>query len=149
MELDREAKKKWLKRHRKNKRKLDRLKNKLLAIDEMITKTRSPNYSGMPRGGQGVTLEDLISDKLETENRINRLAQTDRKIKKEILEALDTLDDTRHLDVMEKYLIDCMEFDTVAEDTGYTLRHTMRLYREAVGLIKIPCHVNDTMLSLH
>lgn len=140
MELDREQKKKWLKRRRRNRRLIDRLEDKLLSIDEKIFATRSPNYSGEPRGGQGITLDELLSDKIETEQRINRLVEKDKRIKREILEAVDTLDDIRHLDVMEKYLVDCEDFADIAEDTGYTVRHVMRLYREGLKMIRIPCH---------
>ena len=67
------SKKKSLKRYRKNKYCITRLEEKLALLDRKIKSVNSPNLSGMPRGGVPVTMEDLIADKIELEERIKRL----------------------------------------------------------------------------
>ena len=57
-----ERKKRSLKRYKKNIACINRLEDKLKALDARITSVKSPNYSGMPRGGTPITSEDLLSD---------------------------------------------------------------------------------------
>lgn len=127
--------KRWLKRYKRNVDCIDRLENKLKQIDDRMTSIKSPNLSGMPRGGVPVTIEELLSDKLDLEHRIEKLKKKGRIYKTEILEEIDALDDPRYCEVLESFLIDCIPLDDVAENEGYTIRHIYRLYSEAVEAI--------------
>lgn len=126
-------KKRYLKRYKKNNALIDRLENKLVDLDARIYKIKSPNYSGMPRGGTPVTLEDLLSEKLETEERINRLSVKSKKLRRETIEKIDESDNPRHAEILELFFVQCMSFDMIAEKTGYTTRHVIRLYTEAIN----------------
>ena len=130
-------KKKSLKRYRKNIACINRLELKLKSLDERITAIKSPNFSGMPRGGIPITLDDLMSDKLELEDRIKRLKQKSIIIKREILSEIDTLDDPRHCEILESFFIDCIPLEDIADNEGYTERHIYRLYSEAVTLLAL------------
>ena len=66
-------KKRFLRRYQNNLSCISRLEAKLVILDERITTIKSPNYSGMPRGGVPVTLDDLLSDKDDLERRIKNL----------------------------------------------------------------------------
>lgn len=132
LEHEKRRKKRFLCRYKKNCALIDRLENKLAELDERICKVKSPNYSGMPKGGMSATLEDLISDKIETEERINSLATKGKKLKTEILAKIDELDDTRYADVLEMFFIERKDFDTIALECGYTRRHVIRLYTNAI-----------------
>ena len=132
-----EKKKTWLKRYRKNQALLDRLEEKLEKIDAKLYRLRSPSYSGMPRGGTAVTVEELLSDKVEMEERINKKAQEGKRIKKEILAKLDELEDPRHVEVLELFCIERKGFPEISDETGYTVRHVIRLYSEAIHLLSI------------
>ena len=70
---DIELKKKFLKRYKKNLNCIARLEEKLNTLTDRIESTKSPNFSGMPRGSNPVDIADLISDKTDLENRIARL----------------------------------------------------------------------------
>lgn len=130
-------KKKSLKRYRKNIACINRLELKLKTLDERITAIKSPNFSGMPRGGIPITLDDLISDKLDLEDRIKRLKKKSIIIKREILTEIDKLDDPRYCEILESFFIDCIPLEDIADNEGYTERHIYRLYSEAVTMLAL------------
>ena len=125
-------KKRSLKRYRNNLACIGRLEEKLALLDERIKSVRSPNYSGMPRGGTPVTIEELLSDKVDLEKRIDRLKIKSKKIKDQILEEIDSLEDPRYCEILEAYFIDCLSMDEIAEEMGYSIRWAYDLYSEAV-----------------
>lgn len=125
-------KKRSLKRYRINRSCIDRLEEKLKLLDERIISVKSPNYSGMPRGGTPVSLEELLSDKVDLEKRITRLKDKNRNIKYQILEEIDSLEDPRYCEVLEEYFIGCRTIGEIAEDMGYSDRHIYNLYTEAI-----------------
>lgn len=127
-----EKKKKFLKRYKRNNACIDRLKIKLKELDERIKSAKSPNYSGMPKGGVPVTVEELISDKLDLEKRIDKLKAKKSKLKNDVVEQIDNLDDTRYIDILEKFFLELMSFGEIAEELGYNERHVIRLYSEAI-----------------
>ena len=130
-----EKKKRSLKRYKNNLACIDRLEAKLILLSERIESVKSPNYSGMPRGGTPVTIEELLSDKIELEKRIERLKSKGKKIKAEILEEIDTFEDPRLCEILEAFFIDGLSIDEIAENEGYTSRHVYRLYSEAVNIL--------------
>lgn len=133
--LETERKKRYLKRYRKNTALLDRLNRKLEDLNQRIYTLRSPSLSGMPRGGEPVTVSDLIADKADLEERIDKLTNKGKNIKREILNQIDDLDDVRYVEILELFFIDCMDFDEIAEETGYNVRHVIRLYSEGISKI--------------
>lgn len=135
--LERENKKKYLKRYRRNGVLVGRLERKLEAIEARIQGVRSPSLSGMPRGGEPVTREDLIADKVDLERRIKRLKGKGETIRREILDIIDDLDDWRYAEILEDFLIEEMDFSEIAEKMDFTERHVIRLYGEAIDAVII------------
>ena len=125
-------KKRSLKRYRNNLACIGRLEEKLTLLDERIKSVKSPNYSGMPRGGTPITIEELLSDKVDLEERIERLKKKKIRLKREILEEIDSLEDPRYCEVLEAYFIECMSISEIAEEMGYTDRYIYDLYKSAV-----------------
>lgn len=132
-----EQTKKFLRRYRKNKACINRLINKRNLLDEKIKKVKIPNYSGMPRGGIPISIDELMSDKIDLENRIKRLQNKNIKVKKEITKEIDRLDDPRYCTILESFFIDCIALEDIAEEEGYTVRHVYRLYSEAVSSLSV------------
>lgn len=126
-------KKQSLKRYRVNRVNVNRLEEKLILLDEKIKSIKSPNYSGMPRGGTPITIEELLSDKVDLEKRIKRLKDKGKKIKDSILEEIDSLEDPKQAEVLETFLIDCKTIEEIAEDMGYTDRYIYDLYRDGIN----------------
>lgn len=132
-----DLKKSYLKRYRKNRELIYRLKNKISKLDERMTTLRSPGLSDMPRGGTPVTFPDLLAERSEIEERIERLELKGRKLKAEILDKIDELEDSRYAEVLESYFVECRDFGDIAEDNGYTIRHVLRLYTEAINAMSV------------
>lgn len=130
-------KKRSLKRYRKNEECIQRLERKLISIDDRITAIKSPNYSGMPRGGVPVTIEDLISDKMDLESRIKRLKLKGRDLKRAVYEEIDSLEDIRYCEILEARFIDGLSFGDIADRLGYTERHVIKLYSEAISTLSL------------
>ena len=133
-------KKRSLKRYKHNLACIDRLEEKLTLLDDRITTVKSPNYSGMPRGGTPVTIEELISDKGDLEKRIKRLKDKGKRLKDHILEEIDSLEDPRYCEVLEAFFIECKSIETIAEDMGYSDRHIYDLYREGIEELTFNSH---------
>lgn len=137
IEALRSKKKRSLRRYRKNIACIERLEKKLVLMDERITSLRSPSLSGMPRGGVPVTIDDLMSDKLDLEDRIKRLKAKSRDLKKAVCEEIDSIEDSRYCEILEAHFIDGLSFDDIAEELGYTERHVIKLYSEAITLLSV------------
>lgn len=136
---DSDFKKRYLKRYRKNRALIDRLKSKVVTLDERIKGIRSPSFSDMPRGGTPITKEDLIAEQDEIIRRIGRLEIKGKNYKSEIIDIIDELEDTRYAEVIEAYFIDCKSLETIADENGYSIRHILRLYREAIDAVSLEC----------
>lgn len=128
-------KKRSLKRYRNNIKCIERLERKLVILDERIKTIKSPNFSGMPRGGVPVTIDDLMSDKMDLEDRIKRLKAKSRDLKKAVCEEIDSLEDTRYCEILEAHFVDGKSLEDIAEELGYSERHTYKLYQEAISLL--------------
>lgn len=131
------SKKRFLKRYRKNLNCIVRLEEKLALLDVRLNSVRSPNLSGMPRGGVPVTAADMVADKIDLENRIERLKEKGKKLKREILEEIDSLDEPRYVAVLEGFFIDCLSMEAIAENEGYTVRHVYSLYHDAIRALTV------------
>lgn len=130
-------KKRYLKRYRKNVSCIERLERKLFILTQRMESTRSPTYSDEPKGGTVVTMSDLMCDKVELEERIAMLKEKTRTLKKEILNEIDKLEDSRYCEVLEAHFIDGLTFSEIADMTGYTERHIYSLYKEAIRLLSL------------
>lgn len=130
-------KKRSLKRYRKNLACIKRLEQKLVLLDDRLKTIKSPSLSGMPRGGVPVTVDDLMSDKMDLEDRIARLKAKSRDLKKAVYEEIDSLEDPRYCEILESHFIDGLSFEDIAESMGYTERHIISLYSEAVRILAV------------
>lgn len=130
-----ERKKRSLKRYKKTLACIDRLEEKLDLVSIKLTSVRSPNLSGMPRGGTPVTTADMIAEKIELEERIERLKAKGKKQRREILEEIDSLEDPRQAEVLEEFFINCKRLKDIADDLHFSDRHVYRLYSEGVTFL--------------
>lgn len=132
-----DTKKRYLKRYRKNRALINRLKNKVIDYEERLTSLKASTVSDMPRGGVPTPREDIISDKLETEARIERLEEKGKVIRAEILDTIDELDNVRYVDVLEAFCIECKDFREIADSIGYSERHIINIYTKAIEAVNI------------
>lgn len=137
IETLKKRKRRSLKRYRKNIACIKRLEKKLVNLDDRITSLKSPNLSGMPRGGVPITIDDLLSDKSDLEDRIKRLKVKGRGLKIAVCEEIDALEDPRYCAILEAHFIDGLSFGEIADELGYSERHIERLYTEAITLLAL------------
>lgn len=130
--------KKYLKRYRKVLTKIDRLQSKLEDLNERMYKIKSPNFSGMPKGGTPPTLAEMLSDKEELESRIEKQIQKSKIIKKEILSVIDDLENDLQSEVLEGFFIEGRTLEDIAEDQGYTVRYIAKVYSVGITNIDMP-----------
>lgn len=132
-----EKKKRSLKRYKKNLSCIERLEAKLDLVNSRMISVRSPKFSDMPRGGTPVTMTDLIIEKEELEERIERLMKKSKKLRSEILEEIDRVEDPRYAEILEDFFINCKTLEEIADETTYTVRHVYRLYSEGVTFLAL------------
>lgn len=131
------AKKSFLKRYRKHKLLIARLKRKLESYEDRLIALNSPNLSGMPKGGLPVSKDDILSSKIETEKRIESLKKRGARIRAEIIEKIDALEDVKQAELLEAYCIDCKSFDDIANEMCYSTRRLYSIYSEAINNIEL------------
>lgn len=131
------AKKKYLKGYLKIVKRIERLENKLFEIDSQLYSIRGQIITDMPRGGTPTQIEDVLARKDETNDRINQLLQESWVIRKDICKVLDTLEDVRHVEILELFFINGLSIEEIADQCGYNIRHTTRLYSEGIRLLVI------------
>jgi DNA-directed RNA polymerase specialized sigma subunit len=124
--------KKFLSRYRRYMQRVEKLENKLFQIDCDLQGLKTKNITDMPRGGQPLTTDDLLAKKEELEHRINNLVLKSKKIKFEIFDCIDSLEDDRFAEVLECYFIDRMSLEDIADRKSYSLRHVGYLYAKGI-----------------
>lgn len=117
--------------------KIKRLETKLENIDQNIQSLKSQEITDMPRGGTTFTIEDMIIQKEETEERILNVSNQSIEIRRKIINKIDELEELKHVELLEAFFIENMTLDEIAEREGYSIRHAVRLYSEALRLINI------------
>lgn len=130
-------KKQWLRRYRKNEAKIERLEEKINFIDARMEGVKGIRMSSEPKGSSHVSQAELLSDKMDIEERIKRLKIKSRQLKNEICNAIDTLENDKHVEVLESYFIDGLSFEEIAVKINRTTRRAIWLYSDAIEAINI------------
>lgn len=114
-----DAKKTYLKRYQRIRSKIDRLQ---------------------------VRFDDLNKDKIssedsifltETQDRIKAIEQDSVKIRKEIYAVIDKLDNYHEIEVLEMFFIFDYDFEKIADEKCYSIRHVIRTYSRAIRNLEI------------
>lgn len=124
--------KQFFNRYYSNRQNVQRLHERLFLIEDKMRNVRFPKISDEPRGGTPLSMEELIVKKSELEERIQNLQNEGAQIRHELTRVIDHLQNVQQAEILELRFIDCLDFDTIAEKTGYTLRHVLRLYTGAL-----------------
>lgn len=128
-------KKKSFERYKNTQICIDRLNEKIAILDEKITAIRTTNFSDMPRGGEPISISDLLSDKIELEKTVDGLKAENKKLKYQMLSEIYSLENPLYWDVLERLFIDGRSIDDIAYEKGYSSRHIYRMYAKAMDLL--------------
>ena len=132
-------KKKFLKRYQKINKRIESLEEKLSRTDTQLTTVQISKYSGNPRSAMPMTMEDIVAEKIETEERIKRLLAEKKEVRQEIISAIDTLEDHKQIKVLESFFLEGQTFIDIAEEMVYSTKQIERFYQDGIRNIKIEC----------
>lgn len=114
-----EAKKAYLKRYQRTRSKIDRLQ---LRIDDLLS--------------DQLTSDDTILLS-ETRDRIEAIEQDSNQIRKEIYTVIDRLDNYHEIEVLEMFFIFNYNFERIADEKCYSIRHVIRTYSRAIRNLEL------------
>lgn len=135
----------------------DRIDDKLKALERMqekrdrimaqLTKGRSANLTGMPRGGR-YDWTDSLEAVIETDNAIQDLKNRMRReiaelcrVKREVSAAIAAVEDLRYRRLLELRYRDYLNWQDIADRMGYDVRQIYRLHGEALLRVEAKrCH---------
>lgn len=133
-----QKRKEFLVRYRYKKRLVESLENRLFELDAKMEQLSSPVITDMPGGGIPTTLNDRYERKEELNERINNVLVEARKIRRELTNVFDQLDNARQGEILELYFIEELSLEDIAVQTDYSLRQVNRLYSDGVLACKVP-----------
>lgn len=134
-----QKKKRYLARYRKKKRLISRLEDKLFEMDASFHSLKGTALSPTKTsGGVAKTIDDRYSQIEDLESRINRLLSVSRKLRVEIYNILDKLEDEHENEVLELYFIEDKSILDISTQTNYSYRYVMKLYSNGVQHVEIP-----------
>lgn len=132
-----QQKKEYLRRYRNIMCHIDVLEEKLYLLECKMKKPRHSVLSDMPKGGTSITSEELIVQKVELEDRINRQLEDARKLRSELIEKIESLIDHREAEILELYFVDQVNIADIAEVLQLSQRQVFRIYSKGVEHINI------------
>lgn len=119
----------------KKQEEIDRLRAKLTKATAKL--------SDMPRGGSGGDWTDADVKVLEMEDAIHAEILELCRVKREVFEVIDTVEDERYRTLLELRYRNYMTFEQIAVEMRYSWRQVMRLHAEA--LVVIECHIRGVV----
>jgi DNA-directed RNA polymerase specialized sigma subunit len=116
--------------------KVDRWEEKLYRLDSKINSIQSPALKSEPSSSIKITLDDLLIQKKEIEERINNFLKDARTLRTEIEDALDKLENDNEARVLDLYFLSRMNLLKISQVLNYSERHVTRLYVDGIKSIQ-------------
>ena len=127
-EIERSAKIDYLKSYRWIEVEIQADEERLARLDARLYSPGAVKISDMPRGGQAVTMESLVSEKIELQDRIN--AKNSRR--RAIYDAIESMRSERDRMILKLHFIDGLTHEAAAERINYSVTQTRRYYETAL-----------------
>lgn len=133
-----QEKKVWLLQYRRLDDRIDRLEKEKARWIARATKMSAPS-DGMPRGSSvsdtvGQAVAKIADLQAEINREIDRLAD----LRREIEDAIYTVDDPVHQELLERRYIDGDKWEEIAVRMHYSWRNILRKHGKALSAVKIP-----------
>lgn len=116
---------------------IERKKEEIERLRSRLTKATA-QLTGMPRGGSGGDWTDADVKLLELEGVIAAEIKQLCTVKRQIIEAISAVHDTRYRDLLEMRYRNNWTFEKIAVEMNYDWRHIMRMHKEALEVVKVP-----------
>lgn len=121
-EQERNAKIDYLKSYRWLEAEILDDEERLARLDARLYAPGAVKISDMPRGGQPITMESLVAEKIELQDRIN--AKNVRR--RAILESIERMRSERDRRILKLRFVDGMTHEEVAERINYSVMQARR-----------------------
>lgn len=102
-----------------------------------LTAGRSASISGMPRGGR-FDWTDGVDAVIEMDAAINAEIKELCRVKREVNDAIDAVEDARYRSVLELRYRNYKTWAQIADDLGVDERHVYRMHGRALLRVRIP-----------
>ena len=118
-------------------KRIDRLIGERDALWARMETVRSPVISDMPKGGRGRDWTDTVDALVDLCGDIDREIRELCRVKREVIDAIDAVEDMRLRRVLELRYRSYMSWEAIAEELGYDIRWVYRLHGMALRCIEI------------
>lgn len=109
---------------------------RLARLDARLYGPPCSTVSDMPRGGQAKTMDQIVAEKLELQDRINEKCAR----KREIMAAIERMPSERDRRILKLEFIDNLTHEETAERINYSVMQTRRFYEAALARFQIVEH---------
>ena len=123
-------------------KRIERKQDEIDRLRARLTKATA-QLSDMPRGGSGGDWTDADIKVLEMEDQIHAEILELCRVKREVFETIDAVEDERYRTLLELRYRNYMTFEQVAVEMHYSWRQVMRLHAEALNVIE--CHIRSVV----
>ena len=118
-------------------KRIDRKAEEIARMRAKLEKSNS-KLSDMPRGGSGGDWTDADIRVMYEERRIHDEIIELCRIKREIAEAIEAVEDARYRTLLELRYRNYLSFEKIAVEMNYSWRHTLRIHDEALRAVRVP-----------
>ncbi len=137
MTIENEEKKKYLNSYRTIQRKIESLEIQGESIRLDMTSVKAIQYSDMPKGNKQSDLADLIIQLEKVETKIKDRKAELIKIKTNIEQSINDLQDGLQSDVLRMRYIENYGWEDIAYNLDKSKRHTIRIHGYGLNNLKI------------
>ena len=106
------------------------LSERLATLNSKLCGLDSPVITDMPKGGLGLDMIDLLSDKLNIEQELLERLELGLDMKSEVIEVIRTVRDPKLRLILEMKYLDLMSIGEIASRLGYSGNHISRYHNE-------------------
>lgn len=137
--MNKEQKIEYLNAYKELKEQIIESNEEIEILDTKLQSIKGLTISDMPRGGGShVTMEDLISDKIELEKQLEDILKRIDSIKLEITKSIfDGLEDQYEKDVLYNFYIDIKPINQISKELNLTFKEVKSIFDSAIDNIKI------------
>ena len=132
-EQERNAKIKYLESYKWLNAEIEDDEERLARLDARLYSPGAVKISDMPRGGQPVTMESLLIQKQELQDKINSKCAK----RKEIVDSIERMTNPRDRMILKSRFVDGLTHDEVAEKISYSNMQVRRFYEDALERFEI------------
>lgn len=108
------------------------------ALRARMLSVHSPQITGMPRGGKSHDWTDTVAAVIDETDAINAEIAALCRVKREVREAIDAVEDARQREVLELRYRCYMRWEEIAVALHYHVRWVQQLHGEGLCHVKIP-----------